>query len=58
MKLKFPDLTQIHCQFENPDKLKVRAKEISSVARKMIQKFQEPMLFMRLKDRILDIWRT
>jgi len=58
MKLKFPDLTQIHAQFENPMKLKNRAQEISQMASKVIRKFEQPMLFRKLKDRILEIWRT
>ena len=58
MRLKFPDLTQIHCQFENPAKLKDRAFEISEIASKMIKKIEEPKLFKRLKDRILEIWKA
>jgi hypothetical protein len=58
MRLKFPDLTQIHAQFENPLKLKDRAFEISEIASKFIKKMDEPKLFKRLKDRILEIWRS
>ena len=58
MKLKFPDLTQIHAQFENPMKLKDRAQEISEMASKVIRKVNEPKLFHRLKDRILEIWKA
>lgn len=57
MRLKFPDMTQIHAQFENPMKLKFRANEISQMASKLISKLEQPQLFTRLKDRILEIWR-
>ena len=58
MKLKFPDLTQIHAQFENPMKLKDRAKHISAIAGKLIRKFEEPKLFGRLRERILEVWKA
>ena len=58
MKLKFPDLTQIHAEFENPMKLQDRAQQISQMASKVIRKVNEPNLFNRLKDRILEIWRA
>lgn len=58
MRLKFPDLTQIHCQFENPLKLKDRAQEISGIATKLIKKIEEPLLFKRLKERVLEIWKA
>jgi hypothetical protein len=58
MRLKFPDLTQIHAQFENPMKVKDRAFEISQIAAKMIKKIEEPKLFKRLKERVLEIWRA
>jgi hypothetical protein len=56
MRLKFPDLTQIHAQFENPMKVKDRAFEISEMASKMIKKIEEPKLFKRLKERIVEMW--
>jgi hypothetical protein len=56
MRLKFPDLTQIHANFENPNMLKFRASEISQMASKVIKKVEEPKLFRRLKERILEIW--
>ena len=58
MRLKFPDLTQIHCQFENPLKLRDRAFEISEIASKMIKRIEEPRLLKRLKERVLEIWRA
>ncbi len=56
MKLKFPDLTQIHAQFENPMQLKDRAKEISHIAQNIIRKFEKPRLLGKLKERILEMW--
>jgi len=56
MRLKFPDLTQIHAQFENPEMLKSRAAEISQMASKWIKKIEEPRLFSKLKDRFLEVW--
>lgn len=58
MRLKFPDLTGIHCQFENPDKIRGRAKEISEMATKLIKSIERPQLFTKLKDRFLEIWRA
>lgn len=58
MKLKFPDLTMIHAQIENPTKLKFRAKEISQIATKLLKRIEEPRLFGRLKERILEVWRA
>ena len=58
MRLKFPDMTRIHAQFENPDQMKIRAKEISKVAQKLIRKIEDPQLFNRLKSRMLEIWRA
>ena len=58
MRLKFPDLTGIHCQFENPAKMKCRASEISEIATKLIRKFEQPRLFSKLKDRFLEVWRA
>jgi len=58
MRLKFPDLTQIHANFENPNMLRMRASEISQMASKVIKKVEDPKLFRRLKDRILEIWRA
>jgi hypothetical protein len=56
MRLKFPDLTQIRAQFENPNMLRLRASEISKMAANVIKKVEEPKLFRRLKERILEIW--
>lgn len=56
MRLNFPDLTQIHAQFENPMKVKERSFEISQIAAKMIKKIEEPRLFKRLKERIVEMW--
>ena len=58
MRLKFPDLTQIHAQFDNPDLLKFRAIEISQMASKLIKRVEDPKLFRRLKGRLLEIWRA
>lgn len=58
MRLKFPDLTQIHANFENPNMLKLRASEISKLAAHVIKKVEDPKLFKRMKDRILEIWRA
>lgn len=58
MRLKFPDLTQIHCQFENPQMIKDRAKEISQIATNLIHKLEEPRLLRRLTNRVLEIWRA
>lgn len=56
MRLKFPDLTHIQAQFENPNMLKFRAHEISQMASKVIKKVEDPKLFRRLKERILQVW--
>jgi hypothetical protein len=56
MRLKFPDLTQVHAQFENPNMLKLRASEISKMASQVIKKVEDPKLFRRLKERILQVW--
>lgn len=58
MRLKFPDMTHIHAQFDNPLKLQLRAKDISQIAGKVIRKFEQPKLFGRLKERILEVWRS
>ena len=58
MRLKFPDMTQIHAQFENPAKLRFRAKEISEMASKVIKSIEKPRLIGRLKDRILEYWKS
>ena len=56
MRLNFPDLTQIHCNFENPDVVKRRSAEISEIASKLIKKIEEPKLFKRLKERVMEVW--
>jgi len=58
MRLKFIDTTQIHAQFENPAQMKSRAQQISKIASNVIRKLEEPKLFRRLKERVLDIWKV
>lgn len=58
MRLKFPDMTRIHAQFENPEMLKERAKDISRIAGNVLKKIEEPLLLKRVKDRIWQWWKV
>ena len=57
MRLKFPDLSHLTQRIDHPLHLKLRAIEISMIAGNLISKLEQPKLFKRLKERVLQVWR-
>jgi hypothetical protein len=57
MQVKFPELSKIEHEFKKPDLVKAKVKEISEISDKVIRKIQEPKLFRKLKERLIEIWK-